>query len=58
VRVGPEFIQLDADAPGDADAPVLCRVKVVNEPAIVPDLERLERAVADLLGSDRDNALN
>jgi chemosensory pili system protein ChpC len=58
VRVGPEFIPLDADAPGDEDAPVLCRVKVVNEPAVVPDLERLEHAVADLLGSDRNNSLN
>lgn len=59
VRVGPEFIQLDADAPGEDDAPVLCRVKIVNEPAIVPDLERLEHAVADLLlGSDHDNSLS
>ncbi|MFU8897137.1 MAG: chemotaxis protein CheW [Gammaproteobacteria bacterium] len=49
VRAGPDVIQLDDDAPDFGDAPVICRVKVVNETPLVPDLERLENELADLL---------
>jgi chemosensory pili system protein ChpC len=49
VRVGEDVIQLDAEAPDFGDAPVLCRVKVVNETPLVPDFERLETELAALL---------
>ena len=52
VRVGEDIIQLDAEAPDFGDAPVLCRVKVVSETPLVPDLERLEREVATLLEAE------
>ncbi len=49
LRVGADVIKLDPDAPDFGDAPVVCRVKVLNETPVVPDLERLEREIADLL---------
>jgi chemosensory pili system protein ChpC len=49
VRVGEDVIQLDSEAPDLGDAPVLCRVKVVNETPLVPDFERLETELATLL---------
>ncbi|NHA14103.1 chemotaxis protein CheW [Thioalkalivibrio sp. XN279] len=33
----------------DADAPVLCRLKVLNETPVIPDLERLEREISEIL---------
>jgi len=42
VRVNRDVLKLDAtDSWGDA-APVLCRVKMINEFPLIPDLERLE----------------
>jgi chemosensory pili system protein ChpC len=49
VRVGADVVQPDEDAPDFADAPVLCRVNIMNETPLVPDLERIEHQVADLL---------
>ena len=54
VRVGPDAIQLDPEAPDFGDAPVLSRVTVVSETPLVPDLERLERDVAALLESEQE----
>ena len=46
VRVNHDVLKLDAaDRWGDA-APVLCRVKMVNEFPLIPDLERLETMLA------------
>ena len=57
VRLGADVIHLDESHDnGDnghglaADAPVLCRLEVLNETPVVPDLERLENQVADILG--------
>lgn len=49
VRVSDEVLQLEAHADDDDDSPVLCRVTVMNETPIVPDLEKIETWVADLL---------
>lgn len=47
LRVGPEVVRPDtAYVVPDAD-PVLCRVRMVNETPLVPDLERLESLIAD-----------
>jgi chemosensory pili system protein ChpC len=49
VRVGEGVIELDAEQSDFGDAPIICRVKVVNETPLVPDLERLEKQIADVL---------
>ncbi|NGX16056.1 chemotaxis protein CheW [Wenzhouxiangella sp. XN24] len=49
VRVSEEVLRLEEDAEQDEDSPVLCRVTVMNETPLVPDLEKLETRVADIL---------
>ena len=52
VRLGEDAVELDPEhgnGPSE-QSPVLCRVKVLNETPVVPDLERLENQVADILG--------
>ncbi|MDH5323754.1 MAG: hypothetical protein OEW81_15200, partial [Gammaproteobacteria bacterium] len=49
VRVNKEVLQLSADKGWPESAPVLCRVKMINEFPLIPDLERLEHMLADEL---------
>ena len=42
VRVNKDVLKLDATEGWPADAPVLCRVKMINEYPLIPDLEKLE----------------
>jgi len=49
VRVNRDVLQLDATDGWPESAPVLCRVKMINEFPLVPDLERLENMLADEL---------
>jgi len=49
VRVSEEVLRLEDDTEQDDDSPVLCRVTVMNETPLVPDLEKLETRVADIL---------
>jgi chemosensory pili system protein ChpC len=64
VRLSEDVIELDessgngnGDSSGDgdnrhalgADAPVLCRLKVLNETPVIPDLERLESKISEIL---------
>lgn len=50
VRLGKDVIELDGgDGNGNGDAPVLCRVRVLNETPAIPDLERLETDVLEVL---------
>jgi chemosensory pili system protein ChpC len=52
VRLNEEAVQPDPDAPGFAGSPVLCRVRMLNETPLVPDLESLERQVAEILEAE------
>lgn len=45
VRVNREVLKLDAKDGWPEDAPVLCRVKMINEYPLVPHLERLEERI-------------
>ncbi|MDX1480694.1 MAG: chemotaxis protein CheW [Woeseiaceae bacterium] len=48
VRVNREVLKLDTRRDGWAeDAPVLCRVKMINEYPLIPHLEKLEGQIAD-----------
>ena len=45
VRVNEEVLKLDATSGWPDDAPVLCRVKMINEFPLIPDLESLEKMI-------------
>ena len=46
VRVNSDVLKLEATDGWPEDAPVLCRVKMINEFPLIPDLERLELMLA------------
>lgn len=46
VRVNEEVLKLEAKEGWPADAPVLCRVRMINEYPLIPDLEKLENMLA------------
>ena len=47
VRVNREVLHLDSTEGWPEDAPVLCRVKMINEYPLVPDLEALEGMIIE-----------
>ncbi|MDX1404189.1 MAG: chemotaxis protein CheW [Woeseiaceae bacterium] len=47
VRVNREVLKLDSTEGWPEDAPVLCRVKMINEYPLVPDLEALEGMIVE-----------
>ena len=49
VRVNKDVLQLNATQGWPETAPVLCRVKMINEFPLIPDLERLENMLAEEL---------
>ncbi len=49
VRVNKDVLQLEATDGWPESAPVLCRVKMINEFPLIPDLEKLEGMLADSL---------
>jgi len=46
VRVNRDVLKLEAKDGWPEDAPVLCRVKMINEFPLIPDLDKLERLLA------------
>jgi chemosensory pili system protein ChpC len=46
VRVNKDVLRLDSTDGWNSDAPVLCRVKMINEYPLVPHLEKLEDMIA------------
>ena len=46
VRVNEDVLQLHATDDWPKEAPVLCRVKMINEFPLIPDLEKLEAMLA------------
>ncbi len=46
VRVNRDVLKLEAKEGWPEDAPVLCRVRMINEYPIIPDLEKLEAMLA------------
>ncbi len=46
VRVNRDVLQFDSTEGWPSDAPVLCRVKMINEFPLIPDLERMEAMLA------------
>jgi chemosensory pili system protein ChpC len=48
VRVNPDVLTLDTERGVPEGYPVLCRARMIHEYPLIPDLERLERMLADL----------
>lgn len=48
VRVNRDVLKLDTADGWPEDAPVLCRVKMINEFPLIPDLEKLEAMLANV----------
>jgi chemosensory pili system protein ChpC len=46
VRVNEDVLQLDSTEGWPSDAPILCRVKMINEFPLIPNLEMLEEMIA------------
>ncbi len=47
VRVNEEVLRFDTAEGWEASSPVLCRVKMINEFPLIPDLEKLEAMIAE-----------
>lgn len=47
VRVNPDVLMLDTERPIPDEQPALCRVRMIHEFPLIPDVERLELMVAD-----------
>lgn len=47
VRVNREVLRLDSPDAGENGAPVLCRVRMINEFPLIPHLEMLEEMIAE-----------
>jgi len=48
VRINPDVVSADADSELPANQPVLCRVRMIHEFPLIPDVERLESMLAEL----------
>jgi chemosensory pili system protein ChpC len=48
VRVNPDVLGLEADQPLPEGLPALCRARMIHEYPLIPDVERIERMIADL----------
>lgn len=49
LRISEEVVLRDEDGEDNGESPVLCRLKVMSETPLVPDLELLEDRVAEIL---------
>ena len=47
VRVSPELVKLDAGREFPEGSPVLCKLHMLNESPLVPDLDRLELMISE-----------
>jgi chemosensory pili system protein ChpC len=48
VRVNRDVLTLDTERPPPADQPMLCRVRMIHEFPLVPDLEEIEQRLTSL----------
>lgn len=48
VRVNRDVLAIDEETPLPSDHPMLCRVRMIHEYPLIPDLEQIEGRLADL----------
>ncbi len=51
VRVSREVLELDPAYKAQEDVPLICRVSMLHEQALIPDLEAIEKRLVDLLAA-------
>jgi chemosensory pili system protein ChpC len=47
VRVNKEVVEADSDYQPPADSPIVCRVRLIQEHALIPDLEMIEQMLQE-----------
>ena len=50
VRVNAAVLEPDRSTEWPDDSPVICQPRMINQRPVIPDLERLERMTADVIG--------
>ena len=48
VRVNPDVLGVETEQPPPEDHPAICRARMIHEFPLIPDVERIERMIADL----------
>lgn len=48
VRINPDVLGLETEQPLPEHFPALCRARMIHEYPLIPDVERLERMIADV----------
>jgi chemosensory pili system protein ChpC len=48
VRVNPDVLGLETEQPLPVSFPALCRARMINEYPLIPDVERLEKMIAEM----------
>jgi hypothetical protein len=48
VRVNPDVLGVDTEQPLPERQPVFCRARMIHEYPLIPDVERIERMIAEL----------
>jgi hypothetical protein len=48
VRVNADVLGLETEQPLPESFPALCRARMIHEYPLIPDVERLERMIADV----------
>ena len=48
VRVNPDVLGLETEQPVPEHFPALCRARMIHEYPLIPDVDRLEKMIADL----------
>jgi chemosensory pili system protein ChpC len=48
VRVNPDVLGVDTEQPLPLRQPVLCRARMIHEYPLIPDVERIERMIAEI----------
>ena len=48
VRVNPDVLGLETEQPLPTTFPALCRARMIHEYPLIPDVERLEKMIAEM----------
>ncbi len=48
VRISKEVIENDMDYTAPAEAPIICQVRLLQDRALIPDLEMMEKKLQDV----------
>lgn len=49
VRLSPDLVKPDSHQPAFGDQPILCQVRMINESPLIPDIEKLEAMIGEVV---------